>query len=314
MKTLLVNPTPAAFDAISKSLAGSTIELLQSEGRDPVSDEIKNTGARIILVNWSADDSSMAPLCESIRGIKGAYIYILVILPREKEKFLTEIMDTGADDFVFRPFSGVEFELRIRNATRLIAMQDSIVSSRKKLMLHAKEDPQTGLLNRRALMDEVLNEMGRVSREMTLLSSIMVHFSNYKDIIDTYGRETGEYVLSEFSMRLKKSCRPYDKIGRYTVSDFLVFLPGSGAENSLRVSERIMSSLTGTEIVYQKLKIPVEVSLGVSEIYPDDVADNKTVNDHLMNDLLLDALIKRAETAAEKAVAHGINTIEVCES
>jgi diguanylate cyclase (GGDEF)-like protein len=102
-------------------------------------------------------------------------------------------------------------------------------------MKFAKEDPITGLLNRRALLDEALVEMGRSRRENKFFSAIMISLNNLRDIIERDCALKGNSLLLETAKILRKHCRTYDKIGRYGISQILLLLPDAKVEQA-RVS------------------------------------------------------------------------------
>ena len=176
----------------------------------------------------------------------------------------------------------------------------------------AKEDPVTNLLNRRSLLDEAIKEMGRSTREMKYMSSILIEIDNLKEIINTYGSDTGNGVLLDLSNRFKLESRPYDKIGRYGIAQFLLVLPDSGIVNAKKVAKRILD-MAKKPFHIKGNEISVILSIGISEIDPADVTQLKgnQTDDVLIDDLLLDSLIKRSETALIKAGKKGSNMIEV---
>ncbi len=314
MKLFLVNRTKNALHAIEKSLKNEKFEISSMSGYEDAVKNIENFDPQIVVINWGKEDYDLAGLCKKIRRIRQVkYIYIIIIASREKQMGVSGILDAGADDFIFRPFGEEELALRVKKARKIILLEDKVVKSKKKLMKLAKEDPLTNLYNRRALLDEALKEMGRSTRESKFLSAILVSLSNFEDISESYGGVVGKAVLMEVGNRLKVTCRPYDKIGRYNITDFLVILPDSGITNAEKVAGRILSSVTDKPLSISKKNIDVSVGIGISEMDPADVTVLKEdhEDDILMNDLLLDSLIKRAEVAAYKAIKNGENNIEI---
>ncbi|MCP4137816.1 MAG: diguanylate cyclase [bacterium] len=307
MKVHLVNSTKGALTAVKESMESSKSDIFDSKGFDNALEEIEKNASRLVLINWGkSDDSAVLDLCKKIKRLRHAkYVYIIVIAAREKHSSIQKAFDAGADDFVFRPFGKEELDLRARIAKKVLRLEDTASKSSKRLIKLAKEDPLTNLLNRRALLDEALKEMGRSSREKKFLSSIMTGITNFKDIVEEHGSETGDGVLIEFAHRLMKLCRPYDKLGRYGIADFLVFMPDTGIGNAKKVSERFLSSLVKKPFVIKDNKISLEVSVGISELNPDDVSLSNHLDDHMMNDLLLDSLVRRAEIAMEGAGRNG---------
>jgi len=300
MKILLVNSIPSLQRAIESSLDTGTDTIINKD-INAITDEIKITAGRIAVINWAKADIDVHSLCKNIKKVKRLkYVHIVVILSRENERSIENIIEAGADDFVFKPFSRDEFAARIKLAVQRIKREDSFARSSKALLKSAKEDAVTGLYNRRALLDEALKEMGRASRESKYMSSIIVTIMNYGKIVNAHGTDLAADLLGDFSERIKSSCRPYDKLGRVGISDILLILPDAKMIDADNISGRIMGALNSRPFFVSGEKVPVAISMGTAELNPDDIAKNNHVDDHLINDLLLDGLIRKAEEARKK--------------
>ena len=312
MKVHFVDSTNTVLKAVTSILKELDIDSSVSGSIDDAFDIVQKENPSIVFINWTLPNKDIEALIKKIRSIKsGNYIYSILMVGKEKEKNVSSLLKAGADDFILKPLSVKELQLRMQIAQKVIKSQESAGRIKKKLLKYAKEDPHTGLLNRRALLDEALKEMGRASRDGKNFSAIMVSATNLKRIISSYGAEMGDDILMEFSRRLKVKCRPYDIAGRYGIADFLVFLPDTGVHNAEKVAQRILTSLTEKPFTYKGRQASVSVSIGLSEMNSQDVVDNNNVDAHLLNDLLLDALVKRSETALNKASTSGRNSIVV---
>ncbi len=309
-----MNSTENAKAAVSKSLEKKKMNLRTTGGIDNSLDIIKEEHPQVALINWGKNDSfDIMALCKRIRRLKLAkYVYIIIMVSKDKTGEVQGLIDSGADDFILRPFGEEELRVRIRKAKKAIILEEKLIKSKKNLMKFAKEDPLTNLLNRRSLLDEALKEMGRSTRESKYLSSILIRINNFQEIVDEKGGIAGRALLLEASNRVRLSCRPYDKIGRYAVSDILIILPDTGIKNAKKVAGRVLDSFED-EFSVNKEVFEINTSIGISEIDPDDVTlvKEKHSDDLLMDDLLLDSLIKRSETAVEKARERGSNLFEV---
>ena len=311
MNILLVNHTKSLQNAIQQSIGKGDYTIDLAESVENTADGIKRYNSQVVIVNWSKADFNLDALCKKIKRIKlSKYIYILVIADRNDQRRLLSSLDSGINDILFKPFGKEELQIRLLIAKNIIKLEDSVKKFRKDVMKFAKEDPHTNLLNRRSLLDEVLKEMGRASRELKYISAVMGNLTNFKELVEYYGSEAGDGILLECSRRLLASCRPYDKLGRIGISDFLIILPDTGIDNAQIVAQRIMSFMTGKPFVIEGRKINATFSIGLAELNPNDVVKNDHADNHLMNDLILDSLIRRAELALQKAMDTGKNTIE----
>jgi len=136
--------------------------------------------------------------------------------------------------------------------------------------------------------------MGRASRERKYMSALIASITNFKELAKCTAKQQWDEVLDEFRQGMKTSCRPYDKLGRYTVSDFLLFFPGFGAVTALeKVASGIISSIGEKADICEKYKDGPVPLHRVSELDPGQVSKNNTVDSNLLNDLILDSSSRR---------------------
>jgi diguanylate cyclase (GGDEF)-like protein len=312
MNILLINNNQSFKTAVSSSLKGYKSKIIVSQGTENALVDIQKHNIQIGIINWSRADFDIEELCHQIRKIKtNKTVFLLVVAAREREGSLEKILRAGANDFIFKPFGKGEMVARMRIAERIIKMEDEILRNKKRMLTLVREDPITGLFNRRSLLDEVLKEMGRASREVKYISALMASIINFKELTDLHGMPVMEEILVECGRRMKSSCRPYDKLGRYTVSDFLLFLPDAGKNNAEKVAKRIINSIVKKPFVIKGANIRISLAFGISELDPKQISKSNTVDSNLLNDLILDALIKRSEMAVKRAIRLGVNRIEV---
>lgn len=312
MNVLLINNNQSFKSAVSSSFKGYKPKIFISDSIEGALVDIQKNGIQMVVINWSTGDFDIEGLCRRIRKLKSnKFVHILVVTTREREGNVEALIQAGANDFVFKPFGKDELLCRMKIAERNIKLEEDALRNKKKMLTLVKEDPITGLYNRRSLLDEILKEMGRASREMKYISSMVASITNFKEMVELHGIAIMDEALVECGRRMKVSCRPYDKLGRYTVSDFLIFLPGSGKHNAEKVAKRIISAFTKKPVIIKDLRLQLVLAIGIAELDPKQISKNNSVDSHLLNDLVLDALIKKSELAVKRAIRLGSNKIEV---
>jgi len=312
MNIHLVNFTKKGLSAIEVSLAHMNTVLSQSDNFEEAFHDIKNSKPQVVIINWGKEDFPVTALCKKIKRQKNLkYMHLILLAPREKQKKIPEAFNAGADDFLYRPFGKEEFALRLGIAARTAKLEDRVSKARKKLIKFAKEDPVSGLLNRRSLFDETLKEMERASRKKIHLSVMLIGIHGYGKFVDEHGAENGDAILQEMGRRIKNTCRPYDKSGRYGISEFLVCLPDSGIENAEKAAKRILSSIEKSPFELKEENVDMKISIGMSELGPEDFELDHKTGDHVFSDLLLDSLVRRAKLAMNKAFENGESSIEI---
>src|SRR3954466_6889798 len=123
-------------------------------------------------------------------------------------------------------------------------------------------DPLTQLFNR-AQLDAHLD---RVADLAFLLSSspciLMIDVDHFKKCNDSYGHAAGDDVLRRVADSLVRNfLRREDFVARYGGEEFVVVIPDSSLHNAEQRAERVRQSIQDLEIVTDKGKISVTVSV-----------------------------------------------------
>lgn len=113
-------------------------------------------------------------------------------------------------------------------------------------------DVLTGLLNRRYLEEE----MKRLNTHRNLpISMIMCDVNRLKLINDAFGHEKGDELIKYAATVLKESCRPEDLVARWGGDEFILFLPKTSYDDSLKIVERIKANSKNYDINSLELSI-----------------------------------------------------------
>ena len=127
-------------------------------------------------------------------------------------------------------------------------------------------DGLTGAHNKRFFLEFLEREMARCSRYNRPLSLLMFDIDHFKQINDTHGHLTGDYVLKELARRLLHRIRKEELLARYGGEEFAVVLPETSHETALQFAETLRR-MVGTELFeYEGDRFPVTISIGVSTL------------------------------------------------
>lgn len=143
----------------------------------------------------------------------------------------------------------------------------------KRLMEHLREnalrDPMTGLHNRRFLEEYVSALVTGSQRRKSPFSVLMLDLDFFKQVNDTHGHEAGDKVIKTLADILQRTVRSSDMTVRYGGEEFLLVLMDTGAEQGLKVAEKIRGAVETTKIPLSGGMLQKTISIGVAE-FPSD--------------------------------------------
>ena len=117
-----------------------------------------------------------------------------------------------------------------------------LLGGERRLSKVARQDPLTGLLNRRGF-DLSIPQMSRSDESAGLL---LIDLDHFKRVNDLHGHAAGDAVLKEVGLRLTDNSRPNDLVCRFGGEEMAIFLPGLTARQTEDVGKRICN-LIGKE-------------------------------------------------------------------
>lgn len=124
-----------------------------------------------------------------------------------------------------------------------LAMQSGarigVLRAMSRTLLQASTDALTGLLNRRALEEEVR----RLNDEAAPYAVTMADLDEFKRLNDTYGHETGDRALRLFAQTLRNAVRDIDVVCRYGGEEFVVVFPHCSLVEAAAIVHRVRESL-----------------------------------------------------------------------
>jgi diguanylate cyclase (GGDEF)-like protein len=128
----------------------------------------------------------------------------------------------------------------------------------------ARTDALTGLLNRRAGMERLEQEVRRSERTRRPLSLVMIDVDDFKKINDGRGHACGDEVLRGLGGLLISSLRQLDVAARWGGEEFLVILPETSAGGALVIAEKLRGAVENLRVACDGGEAAFTITLGVS--------------------------------------------------
>lgn len=131
--------------------------------------------------------------CEHIKNPQQELSYICLPVMMQNEIFGLIYLEIATTRFAQSP----EWDFIINMTTKIIAAAIANINLRNLFFDQSIRDSLTGLYNRRFLDDYLLKQISLAKRYNEHLAVIMFDIDDFKKINDTYGHETGDFVLEK---------------------------------------------------------------------------------------------------------------------
>jgi diguanylate cyclase (GGDEF)-like protein len=238
-------------------------------------------------------------VCSAVRArTEHSYVYIILLTSKESKEDTVAGLESGADDYLTKPFNPEELKARIRTGLRILDLEDKLVEAREEMRFRATHDALTHLWNRGMILDLLSRELNRSNRERENIGVILCDLDHFKAINDTHGHLIGDEVLRETARRLLASVRSYDYVGRYGGEEFLIMLSNCPPQHAIHRAEQIRRAIADKPIQTAVGPLNVTMSLGVlmSQQWPGQPAE---------------AILGEADSALYAAKANGRNRVSL---
>jgi diguanylate cyclase (GGDEF)-like protein len=160
----------------------------------------------------------------------------------------------------------------------------------------ARHDYLTGLLNRRALDDELTALVSLAKRSDRWLAAMYVDIDQFKGLNDNFGHRVGDATLAKVGEVLHGRMRASDRCIRAGGDEFIVLLPDTGPADASALAERVRSALCSSVPLPDGTNITV--SIGVAALRGPELDGSTLLHE-------ADLGLYRAKAAGRNRVAVG---------
>jgi len=298
-RILLVDDHEENLDLLGQvlRLGGYTSVALTSNPRE-VCDLHRKNHYSLILLDLEMPGMDGFEVMEDLKQIEleaGNYLPVLAITANHAHKL--RALESGAKDFISKPFDSPEMLRRVYNLLEVRLLHDETRSQQKMLAALALQDPLTGLANRRLLLDRMSVALSQARRSNGSMAVMYLDLDGFKEINDTLGHGAGDILLKAVATRLTGSVRAEDTVARLGGDEFVMTLRNvHGAVDAAAMAAKVIEALSQPYHIEGRI-VRVTASAGLA-IYPNDDKDAET-------------LLKSADSALYEAKRAGKNTYRI---
>ncbi len=165
----------------------------------------------------------------------------------------------------------------------LVASNQALREANARLEAMAITDPLTGLLNHRAMVAVIDQELERGHRYSRPCAVLCLDLDHFKALNDGHGHAAGDAALRELATVLRAALRGVDIIGRWGGEELIVLLPETAGEAALVIAEHLRAAVAA-HVFAAGGGMHVTCSIGVAA-YPHDATQRAALleaADHAM--------------------------------
>ncbi|HUU25134.1 MAG TPA: GGDEF domain-containing protein [Methyloceanibacter sp.] len=181
--------------------------------------------------------------------------------------FLTLLLTASLFVFVLRRLNDQRCDSALRAAAEI---------ELRELTALVTEDPLTGLLNRRALMEALAAATKSPPENGTQHALFMMDLNGFKRVNDHHGHSVGDQVLEIVADRFRAAGRPSDLVARIGGDEFAVLAYNVDRKDAHKIGMRFVDNLT------QSIRAgghthQISVAAGVAFVPDDGVTAEKAL-------------------------------------
>ncbi len=265
MRILIADDEMISRRLLQKTLERAGYEVTAVENGRLAADRLcPADGPRLALLDWVMPGLDGPGVCREVRKRKEqSYVYMVLLTSKESKEDVVAGLESGADDYLTKPFDPEELKARLRTGLRILNLEDRLVEAREEMRFQATHDGLTALWNRGVIVDLLGRELARSSRENICTVILMCDLDHFKSVNDTYGHLAGDDVLKETAKRLLASVRSYDFVGRFGGEEFLVVLNNCNPAFAFARAEEIRKAIAYKPVPSSNGPVPITMSLGL---------------------------------------------------
>lgn len=197
MRILVADDDPASRLLLERLLAKWGYEVVAVPDGQAAWDILSAPRApELAVLDWMMPGLDGVEVCRRLRGLDLRNPpYVILLTSREEKEDLVTGLEAGASDYVQKPFDPLELRARLLVGRRFAELNTKLLEAQAELERQALTDSLTQVMNRRAVLVRLEEELSRTRRQGVPLSIAVLDIDHFKAINDTYGHAAGDEVL-----------------------------------------------------------------------------------------------------------------------
>jgi DNA-binding response OmpR family regulator len=128
MKVLIAEDEPLSRRLLETRLTSGGYEVVAVENGARAWEVLKSHDSlELAILDWMMPELDGPEICRRLRGREsGSYVYVILLTARDRLTDVIAGLDSGADDYVTKPFDWEELETRLRTGERILRLKSAL--------------------------------------------------------------------------------------------------------------------------------------------------------------------------------------------
>ncbi|WP_447970083.1 response regulator transcription factor [Nitrospira sp. M1] len=128
IKILVADDDPVTLALLVRALSGFGYETIECGNGTEALDKLKNAdGPMLGILDWVMPDLHGPQVCQSLKEVESAnMLYLILVTSKGSRTDVIEGFESGADDYMTKPFDLQELLARVRVGVRVLSLQEKL--------------------------------------------------------------------------------------------------------------------------------------------------------------------------------------------
>lgn len=252
-RILIAEDDPDSRALLEEELTRAGYRTYSAKNGRAALDVFQNEHPDLVLLDVMMPEIGGYDVCRRIKSFSGNFVPVIFLTALSDDADKLKGLETGADEYVVKPWSREVLMARIRSLLRIKRLQDTL--KRRNWELHRKTeelrfaladrdaapndravnpdevptfDALTGLYTYARLHEILERETATAGRYRSNLSVIAVKLIGVDELNRRFGAIRVDAAIRETAAKIREGLRAEDFAGRYSGTLFLIVAPGVG--------------------------------------------------------------------------------------
>jgi diguanylate cyclase (GGDEF)-like protein len=281
-KVLIVDDDPQISQLMTAVLQTEGLyDLKVADSGESALEAIEEWRPDLVLLDVNMPGISGLEILSLVRR-REAHVGVILVSGNSETEDVIKGLDSGADDYICKPFNPYELMARVRTQLRIKSLTDDLSAANKKLKTLVEIDDLTGLYNMRSMYQRIELELSRCLRLKTGLCIVMMDMDHFKRVNDDHDHLFGSFVLQHVGKIIKENVRDVDYGARYGGDEFMVVLSSTDYKGAEVFCERVRSKIENYKFDNGDHQIDLTSSIGFAVYFPGEAGVEKLTSQEVL--------------------------------